>query len=374
MPSHAYMEEPPPPPYPYPYTSTSTSAGASASAKEESEVISRSLAWIPAPPSPSQSRQYPPLPVPVAIPQIQPATIMSGPMPFYRAYSNLLLQHSVSIEDFVHFIDSIDIALAPAPPFQVAQLASTGLGFVPHHWAQVASGAVGMAAGAGNAAFTAGRSRMFMNKVNQEFFAPRGLKASIKKDKDLNIMLGENPDQYHPPRIAPPGHSPAAVTVAERRLFALQGLVAPLTFEVPPPDAQRRNMMDRLTAKGVNRKIQKGRKDAVKAAQKQGVPYQNADMALLGNPYESSSSSSDSESDRHRPHKGKHGPKKATKKERDRSKKAARGDKKLAKKAGEQAKDDAKQAAKLSWIVIENLHPPQQQRHAQEYHHIGRGY
>ena len=339
MPSRAYIEEPPPP-----YTS----------AKEENEVVSRSLAWIPAPPSPS--RQYPALPVPIAIPQIQPSNIMSGPMPFYRAYSNLLLRHSVSVEDFVHFIDSIDIALAPAPPFQVAQLASTGLGFVPHHWAQVASGAVGVAAGAGNAAFSAGRSRMFMNKVNEEFFAPRGLKASIKKDKELGIMLGEDPDQ---PRIAPPGHSPAAVTVAERRLFALQGLVAPLTFEVPPPE-QRRNMMGRLTAKGVHRKIQKGRKDAVKAARKQGVAVGDADLALLSS--SESSSSSDPESDRPR----KQSPKKAAKRERERTKKAGEREKKMAKKAGEKAKDDAKQAAKLSWIVIENL--PQQQRHAREYH------
>ncbi len=197
---------------------------------------------------------------------------------------------------------------------------------------------------------------MFMNKVNEEFFAPRGLKASIKKDKELGIMLGEDPDQ---PRIAPPGHSPAAVTVAERRLFALQGLVAPLTFEVPPPE-QRRNMMGRLTAKGVHRKIQKGRKDAVKAARKQGVAVGDADLALLSS--SESSSSSDPESDRPR----KQSPKKAAKRERERTKKAGEREKKMAKKAGEKAKDDAKQAAKLSWIVIENL--PQQQRHAREYH------
>ena len=40
-------------------------------------------------------------------------------------------------------------------------------------------------AGVGTAAVTMTRTRRFMEMVNQGYFAPRGLKASIYKDKQL---------------------------------------------------------------------------------------------------------------------------------------------------------------------------------------------
>lgn len=252
----------------------------------------------------------------------------------------------------MHFLDSVTIALAPAPPFQAAQLVSNGIGFVPHHWAQATSAAVGLVAGIGSAAVSAGRSAAFMKKVNAAYFEPRGLKASIKKDRDLNVMLGRNPDDATTGTTAGatvvPSMTAEAVTLSERRLLALQGQIAPLSFEVPPR-AQQQNVMDKLAAKGVDRKILKSRKKGLKQAQKQGVRLSQADLALLGS---DASSSDDSSSDSDQSNTK---ARKAAKKEEKRARKLARKEKKDAKKMARRGGKDAKQVAKLKWIVIESI-------------------
>lgn len=48
-------------------------------------------------------------------------------------------------------------------------------------------------AGIGTAVTTKIRSQRFLEKVNQEYFAPRGLRALICKDKDLEGKLGPTP-------------------------------------------------------------------------------------------------------------------------------------------------------------------------------------
>ncbi|KAJ9647534.1 uncharacterized protein PV06_00246 [Exophiala oligosperma] len=323
--------------------------------KEDSEAISKALAWVPPPPSSSLTQRYgayPRLSLPVCIPQIQPDNLISGPMPFFRAYPPSLRPHSVEVQDFMHFLDSVTIALAPAPPFQAAQLVSNGIGFVPHHWAQATSAAVGLVAGIGSAAVSAGRSAAFMKKVNAAYFEPRGLKASIKKDRDLNVTLGRNPDDATMGTTAGatvvPSMTAEAVTLSERRLLALQGQIAPLSFEVPPR-AQQQNVMDKLAAKGVDRKILKSRKKGLKQAQKQGVRLSQADLALLGS---DASSSDDSSSDSDQSNTK---ARKAAKKEEKRARKLARKEKKDAKKMARRGGKDAKQVAKLKWIVIESI-------------------
>lgn len=50
----------------------------------------------------------------------------------------------------------------------------------------MAAGAgINLTAGVGTAAFSTVRTRRFMEKVNREYFAPRGLKASIYKNQQL---------------------------------------------------------------------------------------------------------------------------------------------------------------------------------------------
>jgi len=62
---------------------------------------------------------------------------------------------------------------------------------VPHHWAQAASFGIGVAAGAGTAAVAYTRTKRYLEGVNKDFFAPRGLKVMLVKDKMLGEILGE---------------------------------------------------------------------------------------------------------------------------------------------------------------------------------------
>ena len=56
----------------------------------------------------------------------------------------------------------------------------------------IAGASMNMAAGVGTAATTTMRTRRFLEAVNGEYFAPRRLKASICKNKQLEEKLGCN--------------------------------------------------------------------------------------------------------------------------------------------------------------------------------------
>jgi hypothetical protein len=103
-----------------------------------------------------------------------------------------LFQYAISEEEFLAFIDNLTIAMSPSPPFQVLNIAGMGVGMVPHHWAQAASLGIGVAAGAGTAAVAYARTKRYLEGVNREFFAPRGLTVRLVKDKMLGEILGES--------------------------------------------------------------------------------------------------------------------------------------------------------------------------------------
>jgi len=227
------------------------------------QEIEHALRWIPPPP---QYKQFPGIPRPVAIPQIQPNSLISGPMPFTRAFAPCLLPHTITPEQFVAFTDNYAVAAAPSPAFQGMQLVGTGIGFVPHHWAQAASGAIGFAAGAGTQVVAAARTKLYLKKVNEDFFNRRGLRASVVGDDDLRNITREDPRQ---PPLVPANPSAGVTTLAERRLKALERYIAPLSFDVPSPEAQS-NTLDKLSARQVNAKIKKNREKALKQARKHG--------------------------------------------------------------------------------------------------------
>jgi hypothetical protein len=56
----------------------------------------------------------------------------------------------------------------------------------------IAGASMNMVAGVGTAATTTMRTRRFLETVNREYFAPRGLRASICKNKQLEEKLGHN--------------------------------------------------------------------------------------------------------------------------------------------------------------------------------------
>jgi hypothetical protein len=231
---------------------------------QDVEEVSASLRWLPPPPAYQVSPQLSRV---VVIPQIEPSTLISGPMPFLRAWSPILQDHAITPRDFLSFIDGLAVAQAPSPPLQAVQIVSTGLGFVPWHWAQLASGGIGLAAGASTAAVSATRRKMYLKTTNTQFFSPRGLQVSVMSDEEMQLAA-RLPGGV--PRLALADPSRGCVSITDRRMAAIAPFIAPLVVGGDlPAQTKPENVIDRLSAKQVGAKIRKSREKAEKKAFKQ---------------------------------------------------------------------------------------------------------
>ncbi|KAF2791177.1 hypothetical protein K505DRAFT_206973, partial [Melanomma pulvis-pyrius CBS 109.77] len=220
--------------------------------EQEAVFLENTTAWVPkAPVMPEASA--PVLKKPVVIPRIDTSGKITIPLPFMRAYSPDLRPHDVNERDFLAFIDNLAVAQTAPVPLQLLDVAGHAVGFVPHHWAMFAGASMNMAAGVGTAAVSAFRTRHFMDKVNREYFAPRGLNASLCKNDQLAEKLGYDPSL---PQVAPLNIRSGPTTIRDRRLQALEPYIAPLSFDVPLPTNQR-NALDQMAAKQSERNIQK---------------------------------------------------------------------------------------------------------------------
>lgn len=136
---------------------------------------------------------------------------------------------------------------------------------VPHHIPQIVGNSISLAAKLRTAAVSKTRSTIFMKKANSDFFAPRGLKVELATGEALAAKVGMRPDA---PLAGPLPELGADISAHERRLRALDGRVAPVTFDVPPPNKQM-NVLERMSASQVQRQQKKSekktRKDRAKA-------------------------------------------------------------------------------------------------------------
>ncbi|CRG91952.1 hypothetical protein PISL3812_09006 [Talaromyces islandicus] len=122
---------------------------------------------------------------PVVIPRLAVHSMMSSPLPFMRAYAPDLQQLNISAEDFMAFIDNLAVVQTEPAPLQALNLAGTGIGFIPWHWALAAGLAMSASAIAGSKTITKRRTAKYLEIVNRDYFNPRGLKVSLYKDDDL---------------------------------------------------------------------------------------------------------------------------------------------------------------------------------------------
>ncbi|KAK9369814.1 hypothetical protein V1509DRAFT_638496 [Lipomyces kononenkoae] len=237
--------------------------------QQEEQFLQSTLQWIPSPPSSPQTLGVR-LKKPVVIPRMDVVGILKAPLPFLRAYSPVLHAHDIHETDFLAFIDNLAVAQAGSPVFQAINAASMAIGFVPHHWCKLAATGMQVAAGVGTAAVAIVRTKKFLETSNEKYFAPRGLKVSIKKDEEVASIVKFPPSQrmLSPVDLGMDGH----INMCDRRMDALAPYIAPLTTQVPPPTKQR-NILDKIAAKQVertkNKKEERMRKKQYKAQAKQ---------------------------------------------------------------------------------------------------------
>ena len=224
---------------------------------ERGAIPPKILSWIPSPPT---GESFPSLSRPVCIPQIEAPTLRSGPMPFLRCYAPDLSSYDITPTNFVNFIDNLNIVQAANPAIQAVQLVGTGIGFVPHHWAQLASGGIGLAASLGSKAVTVTRMSAFLNKVNKEFFKPRGLEAKVVGIEDLRTAAGLCDEDWLPYDFDERYERGASVVEKILQTLSSQGRIATLSLEVLGPEKQG-NWLDRASASQVEQRIKKSRKE-----------------------------------------------------------------------------------------------------------------
>ncbi|KAK9490094.1 hypothetical protein V1508DRAFT_458063 [Lipomyces doorenjongii] len=181
--------------------------------------------------SPPSLDTIPPLRKPIVLSQM-----MSGVgVPFCRAYSRELESHGICCEEFLEFVDKLNVVLG---------LVGSVLGLVPSVSFQIAGAATQAVAKVGVYAVSNCRTESFMKQANRELFAPRRLRVEFK-------MLGLSSEV---PFFAPLSHVNKDQPVNERRLAALDGYVSSLTFQVPPPGPQA-SVLARLSDKQVERQL-----------------------------------------------------------------------------------------------------------------------
>lgn len=102
-----------------------------------------------------------------------------------------------------------------------------------------------------------------MKKVNEDFFAPRGLKLELVTSAVLKMTIGFD---LNAPFVCELSES-GGLGLQERRLRALEGHLTSLTFNVPPPSCQT-NALERLSAEQVKRQLDKSEKKAIEKREK----------------------------------------------------------------------------------------------------------
>ena len=185
------------------------------------------------------------------------------------------------------FVDNLAVAQAGSAVFQAMNSAGMGVGYVPWHWAQLTGFGIQVVAGIGSTAVAVVRTKKFLAASNEQFFGPRGLKVSIKKDEDLACTLGINSSRWEgsdeSSSLAPINVPTGCVTLHGRRMAALAPYISPLTTEVPPP-TQQRNILDKIAAIQLKRTTEKKEK-SIKKKQREAEEKHERVKRMHGSEY-----------------------------------------------------------------------------------------
>ncbi|TGO34981.1 hypothetical protein BHYA_0174g00040 [Botrytis hyacinthi] len=197
--------------------------------------------------SPPPDYSHPKLPRPIAVPQIVPGI----GKPFARMYAPALSDYNLTSQDFVEFIDNLNVVASENPPVQITDLVGDALDTISYHWAQLTESGVQIPTHLGSAAVTKSRTDTYMQNANVKLFAPRGLKASIATMEAMAAVSQLPPDTLRSITVTDEN---TTATVLERRMSAVRPYVMETTLDVPPPAAQTSEMAQ-MSAAQVERQI-----------------------------------------------------------------------------------------------------------------------
>ncbi|KAF8316058.1 hypothetical protein DL93DRAFT_2056630, partial [Clavulina sp. PMI_390] len=179
--SNSYQPTYAPPPGPPPPLTVDKEGALPVYTEEDAAVL------FETPSSPPDRASLEPLPLPVAVPQVR----VSYDAPFVRAWNDDLVRSSVQQEEWLTFIDGLNIAMTASPPLRVIDAAGEHQTFIvyPYHWTIIASALI--QAGAQTAARTISKTLTdrYLRRANSTYFEPRGLKVRLMKTAAVRQFL-----------------------------------------------------------------------------------------------------------------------------------------------------------------------------------------
>ncbi|KAL1715459.1 hypothetical protein EV715DRAFT_207330 [Schizophyllum commune] len=180
------------------------------------------------------------------------------------------------MEEFLSFIDGLNLAIVDSPPLRVVDLVGNILGFIPFDWAVIASIVLPIGAQLGMFALSKTLTDRYLGAANDRIFRPRGLVARICTTAATQKLLGLSnvPEEEGGWKGAlnsvgrevgklvlkpsmPDGNLDAGASEEDktkrritRRLEALEGAALPVSLDVPPP-AKVEGFANKMQAHGV---------------------------------------------------------------------------------------------------------------------------
>ncbi|KAM0253651.1 hypothetical protein ACHAQJ_007163 [Trichoderma viride] len=190
---------------------------------------------------------------PLALPQIA----YGDGQPFLRGYSQELSRYSISMEDFIHVLDTINVAIIPSPENQIFQKGANIAGWFLPGAAGIGLTIGQIGVGLGAAAGHTSQVSSALSNANMSFFLPNGLELCIGSSKDVDAEVG----------ISPGAARPDSINVSPRERQAYYGeLIAPLSQVLPPLQQSGRN--DPIAMLGRGMSSRDGQKKLEKAQKK----------------------------------------------------------------------------------------------------------
>ncbi|KAG4431736.1 hypothetical protein IFR05_012770 [Cadophora sp. M221] len=141
-------------------------------AEAQKDVNSLTTEFLRSQPPPAYTQIKAQLPCPVILPQRRPRDKKRG---FVRAYAPVLEDVGIDQATFLQFLKTFKKACEADGWLQAVNMAAAGAGFVPNPIAMGVSIAVQFAVGVAMEVQRRSRTNTFLDRMNEEFFKPRGL-------------------------------------------------------------------------------------------------------------------------------------------------------------------------------------------------------
>lgn len=197
----------------------------------------------------------------IAKPVIIPRVGKGATAPIHRAWASDLAGQAITEEEFISFIDNLNILSQPPAHAVVLHIAAIGIGCAPFDGAEGVAAATELAAHVISRYTVRTRCQGFLTRTNSEFFHPRNLHARLLNSKAMRQAANIPEDDT---LVAPLSEHTLTMSPHERCLERMKRYSCELSADVPDPTPQTK-VLQRLAAWNVRSQNRSFGKAALRA-------------------------------------------------------------------------------------------------------------